>query len=258
MTVLELVDATPLDQYLAQQADLTAVDSFSRIHSGTADLGSPKPTRVAPLQERYYSALLPMRQPKPGEQYAFSVDLDSCTGCKACVTACHSLNGLDESESWRSVGLLHAHEATTAGPKPTQQTVTTGCHHCVDPACLKGCPVDAYEKDPLTGIVKHLDDQCIGCGYCMLTCPYEVPTYNASRGIVRKCDMCADRLAEGEAPACVQACPNGAITITVVDKLEAIARSYGTELVPGAPKSSITAPTTVYKTTRDLYASASR
>jgi formate dehydrogenase iron-sulfur subunit len=248
MGTIDFADITPLDRYLAEQADLTAVGSFSRAHADTT-------TETPPFQERFYSTLLPMRRPKPGEQYAFSVDLDTCTGCKACVTACHSLNGLDADESWRTVGLLHDSSAvsTLRSPaKPTQQTVTTGCHHCVDPACLKGCPVDAYEKDPLTGIVKHLDDQCIGCGYCMLTCPYEVPRYSASRGIVRKCDMCADRLAVGEAPACVQACPNGAITITVIDKLEAVARAYGTELVPGAPKSSITAPTTVYKTTRDL------
>ena len=70
---------------------------------------------------------------------------------------------------------------------------------------MHGCPVGAYEKDALTGIVRHLDDQCIGCRYCMLTCPYEVPQYSVRKGIVRKCDMCADRLAESEAPACVQA-----------------------------------------------------
>jgi DMSO reductase anchor subunit/ferredoxin len=76
----------------------------------------------------------------------------------------------------------------------------------------------AYDKDPVTGIVRHLDDQCIGCQYCVMKCPYEVPQYLPGRGIVRKCDMCSARLAVGEAPACVQACPSAAIRITVVEQ----------------------------------------
>jgi DMSO reductase anchor subunit/ferredoxin len=127
--------------------------------------------------------------------------------------------------------------------------VTAACHHCLDPACLVGCPVDAYEKDEATGIVSHLDDQCIGCGYCMLTCPYEVPVFNAQRGIVRKCDMCQGRLAAAEAPACVQACPNGAIAITVVDRTATRLAATG-RLVPGAPLSSLTVPATTYRTSR--------
>jgi formate dehydrogenase iron-sulfur subunit len=197
------------------------------------------------LAERH---LIPLTAPLPGEQYAFEIDLDACTGCKACVTACHSLNGLDGDESWRAVGLLVG--GTPAAP--LQQTVTTACHHCVEPACLSGCPVDAYEKDPVTGIVSHLDDQCIGCGYCTFTCPYEVPRFNPARGIVRKCDMCRGRLAAGEAPACAQACPNEAIRITVVDTAVARERSLGTRLVPGAPSSELTVPTTVYRSERGL------
>ena len=73
-------------------------------------------------------------------------------------------------------------------------------------------------KRSATGIVRHLDDQCIGCQYCILKCPYDVPKYSRSKGIVRKCDMCSQRLAVGEAPACVQACPNGAIRITSLVK----------------------------------------
>ena len=80
------------------------------------------------------------------------------------------------------------------------------------------CPVNAYEKDPVTGIVKHLDDQCFGCQYCTLACPYDVPKYHPGKGIVRKCDMCSSRLAVGEAPACVQACPHEAIAIRIVDR----------------------------------------
>ncbi len=159
-----------------------------------------------------FRELIPLTAPKPGEQYAFEVDLDSCSGCKACVSGCHSLNGLDEEETWRDVGIALGGPATD----PYQQTITTACHHCADPACLNGCPVLAYEKDPITGIVRHLDDQCIGCSYCVLKCPYDVPKYNARLGIVRKCDMCQSRLAEGEAPACVQACPTHAIKIVTV------------------------------------------
>ena len=235
LSAVEAVDETPIDRFLAEQADFTAVTRFAQRHE--ADL--------LPRQARYYRDLLPLTAPGPGQQYGFEVDLDACTGCKACVAGCHSLNGLDDGESWRSVTLLRG--GTTA--QPIQQTVTGACHHCVEPACLNGCPVDAYEKDPTTGIVAHLDDQCIGCSYCTLTCPYEVPVLNQARGIVRKCDLCTGRLAEGEAPACVQACPNGAISIALVDTAAAHAAA-GSPVVPGAPPSSITVPTTVYRTTR--------
>jgi formate dehydrogenase iron-sulfur subunit len=190
-----------------------------------------------------YRELIPDRQPNPGEQLAFQVNLDACTGCKACVSACHSLNGLDEFETWRDVGLLIGHDPA----EPYQQHITTACHHCVDPACLNGCPVSAYEKDPVTGIVRHLDDQCIGCQYCVLKCPYDVPKYSKKRGIVRKCDMCFNRLHRNEAPACVQACPSGAITIQIVSLNSVIAATAENErLVPGAFQSSYTQPTTAY------------
>jgi Fe-S-cluster-containing dehydrogenase component/DMSO reductase anchor subunit len=146
------------------------------------------------------------------------------------------------------VGLLHGGTPQA----PAQQTVTTACHHCLEPACLTGCPVKAYEKHPVTGIVKHLDDQCIGCQYCLFMCPYDAPKLNKARGIVRKCDMCSDRLEHGEAPACVQSCPNEAIRITVVDRAEAIQATEANVFLPGAPGPGDTLPTTVYKTERAL------
>jgi Fe-S-cluster-containing dehydrogenase component/DMSO reductase anchor subunit len=227
-----------LDAYLDQQPDLSAIERFARRH----DAGE------LPHDARSYDELIPLSKPQSGEQYAFRVDLDVCTGCKACVSACHSLNGLDEGESWRSVGLLHGGTPAV----PVVQTVTTACHHCVDPACLSGCPVQAYDKDPVTGIVRHLDDQCIGCQYCILTCPYEVPRYNADKGIVRKCDMCSGRLAEGEAPACVQACPNEAISIQIVSQRDAVEDAQADAFLPGAPSPGITVPTTSYSTERAL------
>src|SRR6185503_15610144 len=221
---------------LEEQRTLTAVERFAKVHDEEKSAG----------QERYYRDLIPLERPGPREQYAFEVDLDACTGCKACVVACHTLNGLDDTELWRTVGLLHGGTANA----PAVQTVTTSCHHCVDPACLLGCPTRAYEKDPITGIVKHLDDQCFGCEYCMLMCPYDAPKYNRSKGIVRKCDMCSDRLAHGEAPACVQACPNGAIAIRVVEQQRVIEAGDAQTFLPGAPTPEHTHPTTVYKTSK--------
>jgi Fe-S-cluster-containing dehydrogenase component/DMSO reductase anchor subunit len=233
-----LVRLPIIDNYLEQQRDLTAVERFSRAHDKMPHAGAtPR-----------YRELMPATAPTPGQQYAFHVDLDRCTGCKACVTACHSLNGLDGGEIWRNVGLLHGGSAE----QPVQQTVTAACHHCIDPACLKGCPVNAYEKDPVTGIVKHLDDQCIGCKYCTLTCPYEVPQYDAKRGIVRKCDMCSDRLAHGEAPACVQACPNEAISIELVETRQVLENAQVDAFLPAAPSPGITVPTTTYATERSF------
>ncbi|MDH5672567.1 MAG: dimethyl sulfoxide reductase anchor subunit [Myxococcales bacterium] len=229
----------PLVQALLdEQRDLSAVERFSQLHQDA----------IEPLQARYYRDLLPARPPAEGQQYAFEVDLDRCSGCKACVTACHSQNGLDPGETWRSVGLLHGGSAEA----PVQKTVTTACHHCLEPGCLKGCPVGAYEKDAATGIVRHLDDQCIGCQYCIFTCPYEVPQLNKDKGIVRKCDMCSDRLAQGEAPACVQACPNQAIAIAVVDAHEVQADAQGDAFLPAAPSPGITLPSTRFKTSQAL------
>jgi formate dehydrogenase iron-sulfur subunit len=216
------------------RAQQTEVERFASLHPR-------RPSEVA-----RYRSLLPIAAPGVGQQYAFEVDLDACTGCKACVSGCHNMNGLDEGELWRTVGVLHGGSAAA----PVVQTLTTSCHHCLEPACMIGCPAKAYEKDPRTGIVKHLDDLCIGCQYCTFTCPYDAPKYNRERGIVRKCDLCTDRLAVGEAPACVQACPNEAIAITVVGEAQVVEAAEAGGFVPGAAPPSLTLPTTQYRTQR--------
>ncbi|MEM9365019.1 MAG: DmsC/YnfH family molybdoenzyme membrane anchor subunit [Planctomycetota bacterium] len=259
---------------MQDQQQLTAVERFSHAH----DAGLHDATALAetdqetdedwslsglPAQARYYQSLLPATAPSDSEQFAFEVDLDACSGCKACVVACHTLNGLEEDESWRRVGTLtlgqpneinHGDgglESTVAPQAVGIQHVTTACHHCEDPGCLNGCPVKAYDKDPVTGIVRHLDDQCIGCKYCTMMCPYEVPKYSKRLGIVRKCDMCHNRLSSGEAPACVQSCPNEAIRIRLVAKDQG-AIEGNKALAPGAPPSQITRPTTIYTSQRSL------
>lgn len=223
-----------LEDLLSEQRSMSAVDSFSYWHD------------QAEFQSDIYRALVPTSVLEAGEQYAFEVDLDACSGCKACVVACHNLNELDEEETWRKVGAI----TSTKIGLPVVQHVTTACHHCVDPGCLKGCPVKAYEKDDVTGIVKHLDDQCFGCKYCTMMCPYEVPQYSKKLGIVRKCDMCSQRLSIGSAPACVQACPNGAIRISIVTREQCRPTSREEALIATAPANFHTQPTTQYRSVR--------
>ncbi len=198
-------------------------------------------------EQQVSSSLIPLSHPRLGEQYGFEVDLDACSGCGSCVTACHQLNGLLPSEVWRKTGVL---VGGTASQLPVIQPVTTACHHCLEPACMHGCPASAYEKDAETGIVRHIADHCIGCQYCTLTCPYDVPVYNRELGIVRKCDMCHDRLAEGIPPACAAACPHEAIRIRVVDRAEVREESEAGLMLPAAPDPRHTLPTTSFRTSR--------
>ncbi len=158
-------------------------------------------------------ALLPGRTPQPGEQYRFHFDMAKCIGCKCCVVACNEQNGNPAELNWRRVGEIEG------GTYPDTQRwhLSMGCNQCLEPSCLIGCPVEAYSKDPVTGIVDHDPDICIGCQYCTWNCSYGVPQYNPERGVVGKCDMCHGRLNQGLAPACVNACPAGAIAIEIVN-----------------------------------------
>jgi DMSO reductase iron-sulfur subunit len=156
---------------------------------------------------------MPLRTPGPGEQYRFHVDMGKCIGCKCCVVACNEQNGNPASINWRRVQEIEGGWF----PITSRSYLSMGCNHCLEPTCLRGCPVDAYSKDPDTGIVRHSADACIGCQYCTWNCSYGVPQYNPERGVVGKCDMCHGRLSHGEAPACVTACPEGAIAIEIVD-----------------------------------------
>jgi formate dehydrogenase iron-sulfur subunit len=108
---------------------------------------------------------------------------------------------------------------------------------------LKGCPVDAYRKDPVNGLVLHNADACIGCQYCTWNCQYGVPQYNDDRGVVGKCDMCHGRLSVGLEPACVNACPSGAIQVELVNIAEWSA-NYAEANAPGMPPAHVSISTT--------------
>ncbi|MDP3465736.1 MAG: 4Fe-4S dicluster domain-containing protein, partial [Sulfuricurvum sp.] len=154
-----------------------------------------------------------------GEQYRFHFDATKCVGCRCCEVACNEQNNNPADIKWRRVGEMEG----GSFPDTLLLFNSMSCNHCVDPACLIGCPTNSYIKFD-NGIVFHDDPSCIGCQYCTWNCPYGVPTYHEERHIVTKCHMCHERLAVGQSPACVQACPSGAIEIETVNILEWMAK----------------------------------
>ena len=194
---------------------------------------------VFPPPPEVVSTLLPARKPGPGEQYRFHFDMTKCIGCRSCEVACNEQNNNPADILWRRIGELEA----GSYPETQRHYLSMGCNHCLDADCLKGCPVDAYTKDPVTGIVLHSADACIGCSYCVWNCPYSVPQYNPERGVVGKCDMCKGRLDEGLEPACVNACPEGAIAIELVNMAE-WREDYALADSPGMPAAEQTVSTT--------------
>ncbi len=185
------------------------------------------------------TALIPDRPLRVGEQYRFHFDMTKCVGCRSCEIACNEQNNTPPDLRWRRVGEI---EGGTY-PDVARHYLSMGCNHCLSAECIKGCPVNAYTKDPITGIVLHSADACIGCQYCVWNCPYSVPQFNPERGVVGKCDMCHGRLTEGLEPACVNACPEAAIEIEIVDKL-AWRSDYALAEAPGMPAAEHSLSTT--------------
>ncbi len=199
------------------------------------------------VQIRHPAPLIPDRRPGPGEQYRFHFDMTKCIGCKCCVVACNEQNGNPAAINWRRVGEIEGGHY----PATQRHYLSMGCNHCLEPSCMHGCPVEAYHKDSSTGVVVHNADTCIGCQYCTWNCSYGVPQYNPARGVVGKCDLCHNRLSDGMAPACVSACPEGAIAIEIVNVAE-WREDYMTANAPGMPSAHDSISTTRITLRQDL------
>jgi formate dehydrogenase iron-sulfur subunit len=184
-------------------------------------------------------SLIPHRTLAEGEQYRFHFNMTKCIGCRSCEVACNEQNGNPADIRWRRIGEIEG----GVYPATQRHYLSMGCNHCLDADCVKGCPVDAYTKDPVTGIVLHSADACIGCQYCVWNCPYSVPQFNPERGVVGKCDMCHGRLTDGLEPACVNACPEAAIEIEIVNTA-AWRADYTAAESPGMPAAGHTISTT--------------
>lgn len=155
---------------------------------------------------------------------AILYDATVCIGCKLCEKACADHNGLPYDEKVAAESKQSDHKFTVVmsqGDKFMRRL----CMNCQDPTCASVCPVGAFRKTAL-GPVTYEASRCIGCRYCMLACPFSVPKYEWSKTLplVRKCDMCADRLAKGLQTACAEACPTGATKFGDRDELIAEAR----------------------------------
>jgi formate dehydrogenase iron-sulfur subunit len=185
------------------------------------------------------NSLIPTRQLAAGEQYRFHFDMTKCIGCRSCEVACNEQNGNPADLRWRRIGEIEG----GTWPDTSRYYLSMGCNHCLSADCLRGCPVDAYKKDPETGIVLHSAEACIGCQYCVWNCPYSVPQFNPERGVVGKCDMCHGRLTSGLEPACVNACPENAIEIEIVDQL-GWRSDHAAANAPGMPNAGHTLSTT--------------
>jgi len=153
---------------------------------------------------------------------AMLVDTTLCAGCRACEAACAESNGLpapNEDIDIKSVRRDTAPGAFTVvngfageGHDGADRFAKRQCMHCIEPACASACPVRALDKQP-SGPVIYRGERCMGCRYCMVACPFEIPKYQYDQlaPLVRKCTFCAKRQAAGKKPACAEACPTGAL-----------------------------------------------
>jgi formate dehydrogenase iron-sulfur subunit len=159
------------------------------------------------------------------------IDTTLCIGCKACELACQEWNdqeftlGVFQGTYQTMPDLAHNfwnlikfHERETAGGMSWLMTKYQ-CMHCADPGCLRACPAPGAIVQLRNGIVDFNHDNCIGCGYCITGCPFDVPRLSPTTKKVYKCSLCSDRTAVGMAPACIKTCPTNCLTFGARDEL---------------------------------------
>jgi formate dehydrogenase iron-sulfur subunit len=164
------------------------------------------------------------------EAFAVLVDLTRCIGCRACVRGCQTANDLNAPKE--ALSIEHADQRldptfqlwTVVNKEGTDVTrnVKRQCMHCLEPACVSACPVAALHQTD-AGPVIYRENRCIGCRYCMIACPFDVPRFEWNNGltpVIGKCQFCAQqKLFKGLLPGCVESCPTGALKFGKRDDL---------------------------------------
>ena len=177
-------------------------------------------------------------------QYAFYLDGKRCTGCKTCEMACKDYYDLSTEFAYRKIyeyagGSWSEDENGCPVANVFAYYVSMSCNHCDNPACTKVCPTGAMHKDPETGLVSVDTGKCIGCGYCHMACPYNAPKVDREAGHSVKCSGCAERVAEGKLPICVEACPQRALSFGTVEE---VSKKGGRADVAPLPENTYTDP----------------
>lgn len=179
--------------------------------------------------------ITPPPQVRKPIEIAKLIDVTTCIGCKACQMACSEWNDIrDEigtnhgvydnpidltAKSWTVMRFAETEE----NGKLEWLIRKDGCMHCADPGCLKACPSPGAIIQYENGIVDFHQENCIGCGYCIAGCPFNIPRINKADNKAYKCTLCSDRVAVGQEPACVKTCPTGAIQFGSKEDMKAIA-----------------------------------
>jgi Fe-S-cluster-containing dehydrogenase component len=173
------------------------------------------------------------------KSFAILHDITLCVGCRSCEAACNKVNELPEPDKpFTDLTALETKRRTTTtaftvvnkydNSKNPQGPVfyKKQCNHCLEPACASACFVRAFKKTK-TGAVTYDSSVCVGCRYCMVACPFEIPTYEYDQALtprIRKCTMCYPRVIEGQLPGCVEACPMEALSFGKREDMVTIAR----------------------------------
>jgi formate dehydrogenase beta subunit len=177
------------------------------------------------------------------EKVAKLIDVTTCIGCKACEVACQEWNDLPFAEttfqndlqtmpdtSWNVWTLVKMDEVERDDGTLQWLMRKHGCMHCADPGCLAACPAEGAIVQYENGIVDFNHDLCIGCQYCTIGCPFNVPKFNPTSKKVFKCTLCSDRVEHGLEPACIKSCPTGCLQFGTKEDMLTVANKRVTQL----------------------------